>query len=111
MKLAIKNPKAIFWSAFSVSLPLFFYPFRVHEGLGLGLDKVVHFGIFAVLGFYGFRSYENKIYHTATLLAVYAFVIEFVQGAYLPSRNSDLYDAIAGCIGLGVVFLYRKTGK
>ena len=111
MTFAIKNPKIIFWSAFASSLVLFFYPFPVHEGLGLGLDKVVHFSVFAILGFYGFRSYQNKIYHTLTLLALYTFVIEYIQGKYLLNRSLDLYDAIAGCIGLGVIFLHHKTRK
>lgn len=105
------NSKAIFWSAWLASLVLFLYPFQVQEGLGLGLDKVVHFMIFAVLGFYGFSSYDNKIYHTFVLLAVYAFVIEYIQGTYLTSRKFDLYDAVAGGIGLVVIFLHHKWPK
>lgn len=103
-----QNSKIVFWTSWIASLALFLFPFQVHEGLGLGLDKAVHFVIFAVLGFYGVKSYREKIYHTLVLLAFYALVIEYVQGRYLPGRVLDWYDAVAGIIGLAVIFLHQR---
>ena len=88
------------------SLVLFLYPFQVREGQGLGLDKVVHFAIFAILGLYGFRSYAGKHYHVFVLLFSYAFVIEYIQGHFIPHRSLDWYDAVAGALGLSVIFLH-----
>ena len=105
------NSKTIFWTAWLASLVLFFYPFPVSYGAGFGLDKVAHFVIFAVLGFYGFRTYSQKIYHTFLSLASYAFVIEYIQGHFLPSRSLDWYDAIAGVVGLAAVYFHHRQTK
>ena len=105
------NSKIVFWYAWTASLVLFLYPFQVQKGLGLGLDKVVHFTIFAILGFYGVKSYREKIYHTLVLLAVYALVIEIIQGRFLPGRMLDWYDAVAGIIGLWVIYLHYQNKR
>jgi len=105
------NSKTIFWSGWAASLVLFLYPFQVQEGLGLGLDKVVHFVIFSALGFYGVKSYREKIYHTLVLLAAYALVIEYTQGHFLPGRTLDWYDALAGIVGLVTVYLHQRAKR
>ena len=105
------TPKRIFWTAWLVSLVLFFYPFQVQEGTGLGLDKVVHFLIFATLGYYGFNSYKNRVYHTFVLLFTYAFAVEYIQGHYIPHRSLDWYDALAGVIGLAAIFLHHNKRR
>lgn len=86
---------------------LFFAPFQVEEGAGLGLDKAAHFLIFAILAFYANKAYHHKLSQIFLLLAAYALLVEHVQGTYL-DRSKDWYDAIAGIIGLCVIYLHKK---
>lgn len=74
-------------------------------------DKVVHFGIFAVLSFLClavFRrpaSLSNSI-KVLLLCAAYGYAVELLQGSGLvEGRSCDLYDALADGIGAGIGIL------
>jgi VanZ family protein len=62
------------------------------------LDKIVHFAIFAVLGF--LISYEKKSANWTNLAicAGYGLLIEIIQ-IFLPWRSFELADLLADTIG------------
>lgn len=62
------------------------------------LDKMVHFGLFAILGF--LISYEKKTANWTNLVicAGYGLLIEIIQ-IFLPWRSFELADLIADTIG------------
>jgi len=75
----------------------------------LSIDKLVHVGIFATLGFlifYGFseqyiKSKRRYLYVVAVLFAtmVYGMVTEILQYYVFIGRNGNLYDFLADILG------------
>lgn len=68
-------------------------------------DKVVHFGMFYVLGLF-IKAIQLKISNIIvqlTILALgYAGLIELIQQYFIPVRNGDIIDFIFDSIGLFV---------
>lgn len=80
-------------------------------------DKVVHailFGFFVWFWIAYFRNNHHEKEHTLVKLVIiscaYAFAMEFVQKNFIPNRDFDIYDGIAGCAGalLAFVLIERK---
>ena len=69
--------------------------------LGSGLDKVVHAGMFLMLGVSIFLSFEDKVSALQALIiaAFLGLIIEVVQH-YIPGRNTSIIDGIANTAGL-----------
>ncbi|MGD0340808.1 MAG: VanZ family protein [Bacteroidales bacterium] len=83
-----------------------------------GMDKVVHFGMYAVLT--GVMLYENreKIYTRGRLIllalipAVFGGVIELMQSWFTTTRTGSLYDLlfnISGIIFSIIIYLLAKN--
>lgn len=80
-------------------------------GLGGGLDKVAHFGAFAVLGVFlahGAITWGLSIAWPLVLGLVYAASDEIHQ-SFVPGRHSDVADWLADALGVaaGCLFMYR----
>jgi|SRR3989344_8492555 len=95
----------IFWIAFSASCVIFFAPLAVEEPRGLGLDKLIHSAIFAVLYLLAIRAYASYQTRVVIFLCAYAYAIEIVQGTLLSTRRFDYLDIVFDVFGLLVVVL------
>ncbi|HEY9476559.1 MAG TPA: VanZ family protein [Mycobacteriales bacterium] len=87
--------------AFSVllSLVVLFAPGSDVPGAPPGVDKIVHFGLFALLALTG-RLAGVRVVPLGVGLLCYAVASEFIQ-AYAPiSRDGGLADAIADTVGM-----------
>lgn len=102
------NYKQVFWASWVVSLFLFFARVPVAEPSGLGLDKLAHVAIFGALTYFGARAYGEKIILLAALLVTYAVSIEFLQKALFPYRSFEIYDIVAGLIGIVIMAFYAR---
>ncbi|MDP3993493.1 MAG: hypothetical protein Q8P75_00740 [bacterium] len=102
------NYRFLFWVEFLVSAGLFFAPITVAERTGLGLDKLVHVALFAGLLYLGDRGYRGNKIALIMLLALYALAVEFIQGGLLPYRSFDVWDIVAGWMGLLAMGLLRR---
>jgi VanZ family protein len=81
-------------------------------------DKLVHFGIFAVLAFLclAVYKYPGTVKNSLKVLLIctaYGYAVELLQGSGLvEGRSCDLYDALAdsigALIGILVFHLFRK---
>jgi len=92
--------KYLFWILFLMSAVAFFTPLQVQENTGLGLDKIVHIGLFAVLTLLGVLSYKKAAMPVILLLFFYVFASELIQKNYIPHRSFDVYDILADCVGV-----------
>lgn len=80
------------------------------------IDKVVHFGLFLIFGFFlagvvkvKWKSniFRNWILVTIVLATGYGIAVEILQN-YVPGRTSDLIDVFFNFIGaLSGVYLFR----
>lgn len=70
----------------------------------LGIDKLAHFVIFAILGVLWYFAFEGRFRRTAmvVLLAGIAFAGfgEVYQGLLPINRTPDIFDALANCLGV-----------
>ena len=70
----------------------------------LSFDKVVHFGMFAVLGVLWLWALQGSFrWQVARVLlggGTYAVVTELYQGLLGTGRQPDVYDALANLLGL-----------
>jgi VanZ family protein len=78
----------------------------------LGTDKVVHVGIFFILGWLSHRAFTHQsselisklsLYLTQVVTILYGFADEFHQ-LYVPGRTADMYDMAADALG-GFLFI------
>ena len=68
---------------------------------GNQLDKLVHWGIFFLLGMsILYRYNKDKKLTTFLLLAVLGGLFTEVAQQYIPGRGMDIYDGIADTIGI-----------
>lgn len=79
--------------------------------LGGGLDKVAHFGAYAILGAllaHGAIAWGRGIGWPLLLGIAYAASDEFHQ-SFVPGRHSDVADWLADALGVvaGCLFMYR----
>ncbi len=83
-------------------------------------DKLVHFGLFALLAFFGVMgfykhrqpaiAFKKQALWTSILAIVYGCLIEFIQG-FVPGRSGEVLDILAnaaGAIAGPIAFLVIK---
>jgi len=75
-------------------------------------DKIVHFGLFFVLCLLLFRPLKqlrkNYLFWAPLISVIFGAVFELTQHLFSSSRNSNIYDFVANCTGIGIslVFYY-----
>ena len=78
----------------------------------LGTDKVVHVGIFFILGWLSHRAFTHQsselisklsLYLTQVVTILYGFADEFHQ-LFVSGRTADMYDMAADALG-GFLFI------
>lgn len=62
-------------------------------------DKLLHFVAYFGLGILGGSGWENRRAFLLLLMPVFGLGLEFVQGAFIPGRAFDWYDAVANAAG------------
>jgi VanZ family protein len=87
-----------FWLFFLVSLPLLLMPGGTEPGIPY-VDKLAHFLLFFGMGLMGFLAFKKKLV-LAFLIIIYMFIIEYIQGHFIPNRSEDILDALVGSLGL-----------
>lgn len=63
-----------------------------------GLDKAVHFGLFALATWALLRVLP--VWAAVGLMLVQVGLSEWVQGTFLPQRSADVWDAVADLVGI-----------
>lgn len=95
------------------------YPGIISEPLFPHDDKVIHFGVYALLGFLCARDFTTekpdwsltKICMAAVLFACLFGVSDEIHQAFIPSRTASVYDWIADCAGSIAGCLFYLTLK
>ncbi len=96
----------LFYAALLVQCVVLYAPRAPAVGGGIGLDKIVHAGVFGVTLALGLRC-GLMLSPLFSLLLVHAVVSEVLQATVLPDRVGDARDVIANCLGLTSVLLWR----
>lgn len=68
---------------------------------GIGLDKVAHVALFAVVAYAGTRANVRQTWLIGLLLGQ-AVLSEMVQGLWLTQRSGDGWDVIADVAGIAL---------
>ena len=109
---------AVCWTLFMLTI-LLISPDRVgvpKRELIPGLDKVVHFILFAILAFLTIRAIEErrreiKFWFLLILLSLFAAMTEVLQH-FQESRRADLWDMMADVLGIAAILIwYSSTSK
>lgn len=82
-------------------------------------DKWAHMVLFGIFTILWHRTVRNgKGYYKLMLMLVAVFIgwlVEYVQGHYIPNRSQDnidtLADGIGGAIGIVLFWLYQRFNK
>jgi hypothetical protein len=91
-------------AAVAVQLVVLYWPRPVDTGGGVGIDKVVHAALFAVVALTGRRAGVPPAWLAGLLLA-HAVLSELLQHLVLPNRSGDPWDALADAVGVLVGML------
>ncbi len=103
-----KSAWPVFWLSFIISLVLLFMPGSAEPGLPY-VDKVAHFLLFAWLAFFGLINFRKSFWVVSALI-FYSIITEFIQYYFIPGRDLELMDTIAGVAGiLAVLLLIKKS--
>lgn len=70
-------------------------------------DKIVHFGIFGILGFLNIWESRNFQYKSLIIIALYGVLIELIQ-LFLPWRSFEWLDILADSLGAWAGMLIGK---
>ncbi len=78
-----------------------------------GVDKMVHFGIFAVLGFCFKAALPRfRFSFSFLILLVYALLTEVFQGIMKNGRTFEALDIVADIAGIITgIFIYKKMTR
>jgi VanZ family protein len=90
-----------FGLAVLVSLLVLFLPASGVPSAPPGVDKLVHLGVFALLGFTG-RWAGVPPLPLVLALAGYAGVSEVLQGLLPIGRSPEVLDAVVDCVGVSL---------
>ncbi|WP_333607784.1 VanZ family protein [Arsukibacterium sp.] len=71
------------------------------------LDKLAHFGIFAVLAWLTWKGFRPPFYWAVAILSLYGGLIELAQH-YFTRRQGDVWDWLADIAGVLAFYLARK---
>ena len=77
-----------------------------------GLDKMVHFVLFAILSLLVAKALEEKriqykVWQLFVFISLYGAVTELIQ-LYLEGRHGDVYDFMADAVGVLLALLILK---
>ncbi len=78
-----------------------------------GIDKLLHFSIFAALGFFFMAAFPKiKFYYFIQIILIYAFLTEILQEEMGLGRSMETLDVIADTIGCLIgYFAYKLVVK
>ena len=77
-----------------------------------GADKVVHFGIFGVLGFLFEATYPKQDFYKYLAIFLYAIFTEIAQHLMDNGRSGDVMDLLADILGIIIAYiLFRYVEK
>lgn len=74
----------------------------------LPLDKFYHFLLFFIYGLFGFRVLGAGVYFLSGVIIV---ITAEVQQIFIPGRDFEFLDMIAGIIGLLCFYLIKRRSK
>ncbi|MEO0126254.1 MAG: VanZ family protein [candidate division WOR-3 bacterium] len=72
------------------------------------IDKFYHFLLFFVYGLFGLKLLDTGIYFASGLIIV---IVAEVQQIFIPGRDFELLDMVAGVIGLLCFYLIKRRNK
>ncbi|GAA4545795.1 VanZ family protein [Pseudonocardia xishanensis] len=93
-----------FGGAVLVSLVVLFMPADGVPWAPAGVDKLVHLGVFALLGATG-RWIRIPPLPLVVALTAYAVLSEVLQGLLPIGRSPDVLDVVADCVGVSLGIL------
>jgi len=78
-----------------------------------GIDKVLHFGIFGMLGFCLIAAFPRlRFSYYLQIILIYAFLTEILQEEMHLGRSMETLDIVADTIGcLAAYYLYKEMVK
>ncbi|WP_177169184.1 VanZ family protein [Kaistella antarctica] len=80
------------------------YPFMFD-----GIDKILHFGIFALLGFTFMAAFPRiKSLYFVQIMAIYGFLTEIMQDEMNFGRSLEALDVLADLIGVLIGYIIFK---
>ena len=102
-----------------LQITLFFYTLLLADSLPKdihwfeGADKVVHFGIFGILGFLFEATYPKQdFYKYLAILLLYAIFTEIAQHLMDNGRSGDVMDLLADILGIIIAYIvFRYVEK
>jgi VanZ family protein len=84
----------------------------------IDFDKLVHIGLFAVLGFLIMSPAANGLLtdkmkwnffiKVAVAVSIYGITTEFIQRFLIPGRSFDIFDWLADSIGAVIALLFSR---
>lgn len=74
----------------------------------LHFDKVAHFAMFAIYGMLALRLMKRLAYFLSGLVIV---IVAEAQQAFVPGRDVEPLDVLAGALGLVVVFAIAELTR
>jgi VanZ family protein len=90
-----------FLAALLVQVWALYWPRQPSVDTGLPLDKVVHFGLFAVVTYAGVHAGISR-WLVAVIMVGQAVLSETVQHFLLAQRSGDVWDLVADVAGITV---------
>ena len=74
-----------------------------------GIDKILHFGIFALLGFTFMAAFPRiKSLYFVQIMAIYGFLTEIMQDEMNFGRSLEALDVLADLIGVLIGYIIFK---
>lgn len=75
-----------------------------------GIDKAVHFLVFAILGFLFSIVFRKSTFLFFVIMFLYALLTEILQGAMDWGRSFEIWDLVADMLGVSIGFFFcNKT--
>lgn len=85
----------------------------------IGLDKILHFGEYALFAFFIYRSFSHLsprlssklvVLSTLVFIALFSWLDEYYQ-SHIPGRESDIFDALFDILGASLIVLILAVKK
>ena len=116
MTKGVQRRGRFFWLALFWAALLFYLHVLPGDDLLVGgwwlkyhMDKVAHAGMFSILYVLLFFHYKNRFNQVkrsrimaGLVIVFYGAILEWIQGAFIPGRITDLWDFFADIAGIPV---------
>jgi VanZ family protein len=104
--ISVTAYRAIFWLLLALVAILSMVSIELPSQIFIWQDKLQHLLAYAVLCWFLLCAYEkqHKLWILAILLAVFSSLVEVAQ-SYAGSRQADVMDLMANCLGILLVAL------